>query len=449
MRDKPFAILYLFDLLVILVLFFLSLSWLRDAQTTPNSTNPSYEPSSPLSPEDQQKLDEIQNNPAFSPSAARAVASIGVVCMLVGVVVSSLWLQVIKKYANVLIKITMWASVVWNLIGAIVMFSTQLYFAGVIFLCWAIASAAFYWWWRARIPFATVMLETVAELLQRFPGTIAVAYGALLTQFVWLVIWLFAAAAALTLDADHKNWIAVFLVFSFFWTSQVIKNIVHTTTSGTVASWYFLNNTTAMPKNPTRKSLTRAVTTSFGSICFGSLLIAVIKTAHTIVRWARDRIENTRVLAAIDVILGCLENLVHYFNHYAFTQVAIYGKPYCAAATDTWNMIKDRGFEAIVNDNLISNVLWFGCFISGVISACISGIWAYSIRSISQEWPVAVTIGFFIGFVMMLTCMEIVESAVASIFVCFADAPEVMRSNMPELYGQFETTYSEVINSYV
>ena len=28
---------------------------------------------------------------------------------------------------------------------------------------------------------------------------------------------------------------------------------------------------------------------------------------------------------------------------YAFTQVAIYGKTYCRAAKDTWQLCKDRG----------------------------------------------------------------------------------------------------------
>ncbi|RUS12905.1 plasma-membrane choline transporter-domain-containing protein, partial [Endogone sp. FLAS-F59071] len=41
-----------------------------------------------------------------------------------------------------------------------------------------------------------------------------------------------------------------------------------------------------------------------------------------------------------------------YFNYYAYTQVAIYGKDFCTAAKDTWTLIKDRGIEAIINDNL-------------------------------------------------------------------------------------------------
>lgn len=40
--------------------------------------------------------------------------------------------------------------------------------------------------------------------------------------------------------------------------------------------------------------------------------------------------------------------------------MAIYGKPFIPAARQTWTMIKDRGIEAMINDNLIGNVLFMG-----------------------------------------------------------------------------------------
>jgi hypothetical protein len=49
-----------------------------------------------------------------------------------------------------------------------------------------------------------------------------------------------------------------------------------------------------------------------------------------------------------------------WFNYYAFSGVAIYGKPFIPTAKNTWSMIKDRGVEAMINDNLIGNVLFMG-----------------------------------------------------------------------------------------
>jgi hypothetical protein len=41
-------------------------------------------------------------------------------------------------------------------------------------------------------------------------------------------------------------------------------------------------------------------------------------------------------------------------NRYAYIQIALYGKPYIAAAKDTWRLFVDRGIDALVNDQIVS-----------------------------------------------------------------------------------------------
>ena len=79
-----------------------------------------------------------------------------------------------------------------------------------------------------------------------------------------------------------------------------------------------------MPENPTILSFKRSITTSFGSICLGSLLVAILETLRTLIRYARAQRDNIIAFCA-DCILGIIESLLRYFNLYAFTQVAIYG----------------------------------------------------------------------------------------------------------------------------
>ena len=70
---------------------------------------------------------------------------------------------------------------------------------------------------------------------------------------------------------------------SLFWTGAVLCNTVHVIVSGMV----FLvlihggRDAASMPRNPLLQSLRHAVTTSFGSICYGSLFTAAIRT----LRW--------------------------------------------------------------------------------------------------------------------------------------------------------------------
>ncbi len=92
----------------------------------------------------------------------------------------------------------------------------------------------------------------------------------------------------------------------------VIKNVVHVTASGLYATWYFMSGL-GMPSNPTQKAFKRAVTTSFGSICLGSLLVAILKTLRQIVDSAR-RNNNNILFCLLSCILSCLDSLLRYFS---------------------------------------------------------------------------------------------------------------------------------------
>lgn len=73
------------------------------------------------------------------------------------------------------------------------------------------------------------------------------------------------------------------LSVSLFWTGAVLSNTVHVIVSGMVFLVLIHGGQAAasMPPKPLLKSLQYAVTTSFGSICYGSLFTAAIRT----LRW--------------------------------------------------------------------------------------------------------------------------------------------------------------------
>lgn len=70
---------------------------------------------------------------------------------------------------------------------------------------------------------------------------------------------------------------------SLFWTGAVLCNTVHVIVSGMVFLVLFHGGRDAasIPANSLVKSLQYALTTSFGSICYGSLFTAAIRT----LRW--------------------------------------------------------------------------------------------------------------------------------------------------------------------
>jgi hypothetical protein len=205
--------------------------------------------------------------------------------------------------------------------------------------------------------------------------------------------------------------------------------------------------------NPTLQSTKRAFTTSFGSVCYGSLLIALIQTLRAIIRMARSSAEDADnvfcvvVLCCLECFVAMIEELIEYFNKYAFTQVAIYGKDYCTAAKDTWELAKSRGLDAVINDDLIGNVLVLGSIFVGLITGAIGVVYVnMSTLPKTDVWYVGIgLISFFIGMAEFAVFATVIDSGVCTTFVCLAEDPVCLARTKPELYQRVQETYPEVL----
>jgi hypothetical protein len=75
------------------------------------------------------------------------------------------------------------------------------------------------------------------------------------------------------------------------------------------------------------------------------------------------------------------------------------------AASDTWRLLKDRGFDAIINDLLIDNVLTMGSILVAYATSLLAYLWlrytnpAYN--SSGGFFVPVVAFGFLIGLQMV------------------------------------------------
>lgn len=131
----------------------------------------------------------------------------------------------------------------------------------------------------------------------------------------------------------------IFVTFAAYWITEVIKNIIHVTISGVYGSWYFCaQKPGGFAKGATRGAFKRSVTYSFGSISFGSLLVAIIqclRQACTIAQQneaAQGNIVGSILFCILQCFIGLLDWAVQFINEYAFSYIALYGKAYVPAA---------------------------------------------------------------------------------------------------------------------
>eukprot|EP01127_Copromyxa_protea_P013139 TRINITY_DN3497_c0_g1_i1.p1 TRINITY_DN3497_c0_g1~~TRINITY_DN3497_c0_g1_i1.p1 ORF type:complete len:440 (-),score=86.80 TRINITY_DN3497_c0_g1_i1:71-1348(-) len=347
---------------------------------------------------------------------------------------SVLYLQLLRAFPRPMIYFGMGVSVLLFGVQAGYCFYQQNYFAGSLIIVFTVLYVLYLFLVRSRVAFAVEMIHTCVGLVHKFPGSQVTAFVSLIVQILWSTIWSYAVYHASTFDQTSAIIMSVFLLFSFYWVMEVIKNVVHVTVSGIVSTWYFLSGTEQMPSSPTFGSVKRAMTTSFGSICLGSLVVAIIKTLRAVLRSLSRN--NSSIACIALMFLGCLDSLVRYFNHYAFCQVAIYGKTFIKAANDTWDLFQRSGIAQLANDNIIGGVLMTGSLLGASVVGSVGAL----IGLIAPQYgePVVLFfVGFVIGFILVTLTMQVVDSAVSCLFVCFAEAPEALKEHDPELFTRF------------
>lgn len=295
-----------------------------------------------------------------------------------------------------------------------------------------------------RIPFAAANLKTALSAVRSNVGLSCVAYFMTIVTFAWSGFWMMGMASVATENAG-----IVFLLFvSFYWTVGVFTNTVHVTTAGTVGTWWFVpGEASSCFSTGLKDSFCRATTYSFGSICFGSLVVAVIRALRAM---ARQRSRNGEFLRCIaECILACIANLVEYFNKWAYVYVGLYGFGYIEAGKNVLQLFEQRGWTSIVTDDLCDRVLMMMNIGVGATTGIISMFLVLFDKSLLADdvgdSPIvkAFFLGFLVGAVVCSILMSVVSSAVNTVIVCFAESPNEFETNHPALSQEMRSSWAQ------
>jgi hypothetical protein len=379
---------------------------------------------------------------AIDPTALMIVLA---VCGIGGLIMSSLALSFMMIFAEGLIKIALIFNILLLAGSALLALATANVLMALlsVFMC---AFSAYYtcqvW---SRIPFAAVNLVTAVTAVRNNMGLALYAYWSLLGLFCWSLLWSisFTCTTYVLSDCDAEqgecnesvNGVVMFLfVLSYYWTAQVIANVVHVTTAGTVGTWWFQpTEARGCCSLAVRQSYLRALTTSFGSICLGSLMVALIQTVREFIESARHQGDSILMCVA-DCLMGCIESLVEYFNKWAFVYVGLYGFSFMEAGQNVMGLFRARGWTSIIADLMVDTVLNLVALGVGLVLGMIAvGV------AMAAGFPgglvliIPLLLGCGIGYAMCATLFSIVSSATNTVIVCYAEAPNEFQTNHPEL----------------
>ncbi|POM58149.1 Transmembrane protein, partial [Phytophthora palmivora] len=261
-------------------------------------------------------------------------------------------------------------------------------------MCWGIVCTGvvvldLVWYVRSNhgLDFVAVFFELVVDFLLTHPALGYATCATLVAYTIW-ASWICTTIGYVGREVSPWSFSIVYLVFHYYWMSNVFKNILTIIASGTTMIWYYRNESTEMSpdirenisdsssgdtegqmqEDPTTDYLDRkvvlhyarcAMSSSFGSICIGSLLCPLAHLVWNALRWAR-RDESVLSRRFMSLRSERVEHFIRTYHKYSFVHIAGYNKPYYVAAHDAWKLIEHHGVEAIVDDDLTSRILLLG-----------------------------------------------------------------------------------------
>jgi hypothetical protein len=238
-------------------------------------------------------------------------------------------------------------------------------------------------------------------------------------------------------DKGFKNYgqniVGFILLLSWYWGAITFGNLGHFITACMVGQWWF--NDQDSQQYSMKKSIKRAFTTSFGTICFGSFFEALIKALR---RTVEDN--NRRNKSIFACIIGCIlrliERAIGYLNEWAFIFAALTGQGFVQASKSFIELFKKRGWTAIINDAVIGTTLAFINLGIALLSAVAGGLTIYFIVDKPLEQAVVIIsiiiLSFIIGILMSSVITTILISCVRTVFVCFAINPAALGATHPD-----------------
>ena len=331
------------------------------------------------------------------PGAANFWITVVTIATIAAPTLSLLTLGVMSRNAASLIRASLWFSVVLCGMAALI-FLPLAPPAGILYMVMTGCLVCYARSVQHKIQIAACNLTCAIRVVKANLGIALVALGVLVALIAFSFSWTLAFVGTMSLDAlkepvpmDQQSYntynsnndddkeelnglgggLAILFLLSFYWTHQVLQNVLRSSVAGVVGTWWFTPLEASSFCSPAvRDSFLRSSTYSLGSVAFGSLIVAILQLLRSMLRSAaNDRNNRNGILHCIAAcILLYLERIVEYFNKWAYIYVGLYGYDYISAGKKVMGLFKTRGWTAIIADNLVNRLLGIVCLTIGLLT---------------------------------------------------------------------------------
>ena len=214
-----------------------------------------------------------------------------------------------------------------------------------------------------KIRLAVALLQVTAKYINNVCCIVFVPFLFFIIVIIWIVYWISLSIflyATGEFDEGSKvianfNWDAKiryswwFHLFSLFYMTATISAYASFIYSSSACIWYFTSEK-GIEAHPIRTSFKRGIRYHFGSLAFGSLIIAIVRLIMVWLETVKKRVESTStnkteskcfkcIISCLQCCMGCIGKIMEFINKHAYIQIALKGDSFCTAAWEGFGLI--------------------------------------------------------------------------------------------------------------
>lgn len=275
----------------------------------------------------------------------------------------------------------------------------------------------------ANPPPARIQLS--CQVLVDAPALFAVPLILIGLFIIYVMLWLAVFSRNFYGDADGGAAMGFFLIFILWWTISVIRSTLRFTVAGTVSWWFYQRNEAAggqtfveqknlVGSKNVELHLKRALTTSFGTVVLGSLILTAAQISYAVLAVLRryTNVSLTQPSAAgfhgsiarrvLGPVIAAMVALTDSMTNFALTYAAVSDEDFLASARGVTRLFRRNLLYGTMSDPTVKTMLvganWLVSTGSGF------GIWVYATHELGSYG------GWLVGVVGGLICFGVISS---------------------------------------
>jgi len=190
--------------------------------------------------------------------------------------------------------------------------------------------------------------------------------------------------------SNAQTYMAMYHLFGFLWTNQVIQAISMCTIAGAVNKYYWARDKTEMSSKPIRIGFYNAIRYHLGSLIFGSLIVAVVQFIRCVLAYIDQKtknLQNSNIMVKIGMkciqcCMWCLEKCLKYISKSAYIMIAMKGGSFCNSTRKAVGLLWDNMSQIA----LANSIVVFMLFLAEICISLLCAMAFYSLINSNEDY---------------------------------------------------------------